>query len=70
MMKTKTPTVRAARQGLEMSNRSPAFDIANPTLTFIENQRHNPVAWLAARANVAASTARLHVELFGIGGRL
>ena len=69
MQKSKTPTARAARQGLEMSNRSAAIDISNPTLTLFDNQRHSPVAWLAARANVAASTARLHVELFGIGGR-
>ncbi|WP_129222123.1 hypothetical protein [Lichenibacterium ramalinae] len=29
----------------------------------------DPVAWLAARANVAASTARLHAELFGFAER-
>lgn len=68
MPNAKTPTVRAARQGLEMSNRSPAIDISNPTLLTLENQRHSPIDWLAARANVAISTARLHAELFGFAG--
>ena len=66
MSNKKTPTVRAARQGLEML--SSAASVSNSTLTFLENQRHSPVDWLAARANVALSTARVHAELFGIGG--
>lgn len=68
MLNTKTPTVRAARQGLESSNRSPAIDASDPTFIILENQRHNSIAWLAARARVAVPTARLHAELFGIGG--
>jgi hypothetical protein len=34
----------------------------------LELQRHSPVAWLAARANVATSTARLFAELHGFAG--
>ena len=68
MLNTKPPTVRAAQQGLELSNRSPAIDHSDPTVIILENQRYNPVAWLAARARVAVPTARLHAELFGIGG--
>ena len=66
MSNKKTPTVRAARQGFEML--SSAASVSNSTLTFLENQRHSPVEWLASRANVALSTARVHAELFGIGG--
>ena len=67
-MKTKTPTVRAARQGFGML--SSAASVSNSTLTFLEDQRPDVVAWLAVRTNVALSTARVHAELFGIGGRL
>ena len=70
MLSTKTPTVRVARQGLGLSKRSPALDNPDPTFLTIENQRHSPVEWLAARARVTLPTARLHAELFGIGGRL
>ncbi len=34
----------------------------------LENQRHNPVAWLAARANVATATARVFAEINGFAG--
>ena len=68
MSKAKTPTA-GRRQGLEMSNGSAAIDSSNPTFTTLENQRHSPVAWLAARAHVALPTARLHAELFGFAGR-
>ncbi len=67
MLKTKTPTVRAARQGFETL--SSAASVSDSTFITLENQRHSPVAWLATRANVATATARVHVELFGIGGR-
>ena len=66
MLNMKTPTVRAARQGFEML--SSAASISDLTLLTLENQRHSPIAWLAARANVATSTARLHAELFGFAG--
>jgi hypothetical protein len=66
MSNTKTPTVRAARQGFEML--SSAASVSNSTLTFLENQRHSPVDWLAARANVALPTARLFAELHGFAG--
>ena len=35
---------------------------------FLRQAEIDPVAWLAARANVATSTARLHAELFGFAG--
>ena len=35
---------------------------------FTRQAEIDPVAWLAARANVSTSTARLHIELFKIGG--
>ena len=67
-MKVKTPTARAARQGLEMSNRSPALDVSDPTFFALENQRHSPIDWLAHRARVAVPTARLFAELHNFGG--
>lgn len=66
MSKSKTPTARAARQGFEML--SSAASVSNSTLSLIENQRHSPVEWLAARANVALPTARLFAELHGFAG--
>ena len=39
-----------------------------PTFPSLFQERIDPVAWLAARAHVALPTARLHAELFGIGG--
>ena len=39
-----------------------------PTFHALFQERIDPVVWLAARANVATSTARLHAELFGFAG--
>lgn len=68
-MKMKTPTVRAARQGLKFGTASQAGSEFDPTILALELQRHSPVEWLAARANVSIPTARVHAELFGIGAR-
>ena len=56
------------RQGFGLELVSQAGSNAEATALTLENQRHNPIAWLAARANVATSTARLHAELFGFAG--
>ena len=67
MLSRKSPTA-VRRQGFEIAMVSDAVCNTEVTALTLENQRHSPVEWLAARANVALSTARLHAELFGIGG--
>ena len=39
-----------------------------PTFHTLFQERIDPVVWLAARANVATSTARLFAELHGFAG--
>ena len=67
MPSRKSPTA-VRRQGFKIAMVSDAVCSSEATVLTLENQRHSPVEWLAARANVALSTARLHAELFGIGG--
>ena len=68
MLSMKTPTVRVARQGFGLSDRSPALDSSNPTLITLENQQIDVVALIAARSGVAAATVRAHCLAYGIGG--
>ncbi len=56
------------RQGFGLELVSQAGSEIEATVLTLENQRPDVVAWLAARANVALPTARVHAELFGIGG--
>ncbi len=67
----KNPTALGARQGLDWKcfPATSSSDNATNTPSVSIDLKVDPVAWLAARACVSVPTARLHVELFGIGGR-
>ncbi len=67
----KNPTAFGARQGLNWKCFPATSNTDNATIPYtVSTDIHvDPVAWLAARANVATATARVHVELFRIGGR-
>ena len=61
---TQNPTA-VRRQGFVDGMVSQAGSNIEATALTLENQRHNPVVWLAARYNVAISTARVFAEING-----
>jgi len=69
MAQTKNPTTLAAWQGSNSKVIQAENFEAEPTTLALHIQGEiNVVALIAARANVALATARVHAELFGIGG--
>ena len=64
--KPATPCKAATGSGYVLSptDRSSGYS----TFPILLQERIDVVAWIAARANVATATARVHAELFGIGG--
>ena len=67
MILKKSPTA-ARRQGFENGKAVQAISSFEASALVLEFQRHSPVDWLANKANVATSTARLFAELYGFAG--
>lgn len=67
-MRSKESPTAVRRQGFENGMVVQAVSNIEASALTLEMQRHSAIDWLAARANVALSTARLHAELFGFAG--
>ena len=67
MAQKKSPAA-VRRQGFKTGMVVQAVSASEASALSLELQRHSPIDWLAARANVAASTARLFAELHGFAG--
>ncbi len=67
-LKTRNPGA-GRRQGFDFGTLLQAGSEIEVTLSSpIRQEPVDPAVILAARANVALATARVHTELFGIGG--